>query len=151
MNSSQPRWYSPSHATFRYHTLSAVSNVELLAICLPSQRQLVALLILLESLQWQLPCGHHWSQSESQGKSPNDPLLPIPDQSKLPLHEYGQFRLQKILLEKRVHLGKLGKSPPHPHEHEISPVGNQYHFAQIGYPPSHSRVYHGKFQDLDGD
>ena len=33
---------------------------------------------------------------------------------------------------------KSGKSPPHPHAHEIFPVGNQYHMFQIGYRPSHS-------------
>ena len=151
VNSFQPRWYNPSHAAFQYHTLFAVSIAGLLAIYLPFQRQLTVLPTRLESWQWQLPYGRHWSQSVSQGKSPNDPLLPTPDLSKPQLHEYGQFRLQKILLERHAHHEKLGKSPPHPRAHEIFRVGNQYRFAQTEYRPSHSRVYHGKFQDLDAD
>ncbi|CGF57496.1 Uncharacterised protein [Streptococcus pneumoniae] len=102
-------------------------------------------------MQWQLPCGRHWSQSVSLGKSLNDPLLPTPDLSEPQLHEYGQFRLQKILLERHVHLGKLGTQLPHPHEREIFRVGNQYHYVQTEYRPSHSRVYHEKSLDQDGD
>ena len=63
-NSSQPHWYSPSLAAFRYHTLSAVSNAGLQAVFLPSQRQLTAPPTRPESWQWQLPYGRHWSQSE---------------------------------------------------------------------------------------
>ena len=58
----------------------------------------------------------------SGGKSPNDPPLPIPDLSEPQPHGYGPISSPKILLERHVHLGKLGKSLPHPHEHEIFPL-----------------------------